>query len=161
MKIEAMEKVHWEEVEAIYVEGIETLKATFRDKVPTYEEFDVGHIKEGRLVGIIEGKVVGWIALSKVSARLVYDGVMEVSIYIKEDSRGKGVGKALLNKVIEISEENDIWSLQSVIIKENIESIKLHQKCGFREIGVKERIAKMKNGVWHDVVLMERRSRKI
>ncbi|WP_143315011.1 GNAT family N-acetyltransferase [Clostridium sp. HBUAS56017] len=160
MKIEIikMEKYHWENVKDIYFQGISTNIATFQRSVPTFQEWDSSHIKECRLVASFGEKVLGWTALSKVSSRCVYNGVAEVSIYIGEEFRGKGVGKALLNALIKESEENGFWTLQSGIIRENVKSIELHKMCGFRELGIREKVARMSNGVWHDVVLMERRS---
>ena len=106
----------------------------------------------------VEEKILGWVALSPVSSRCVYTGVAEVSIYIGEEYKGMGVGTALLNRLIECSEEEGYWTLQAGIIKENIPSRMLHKKCGFREIGYRERPGKMNNGKWHDVILVERRS---
>jgi phosphinothricin acetyltransferase len=157
-KIVEMKRDHWESVGKIYYEGIKTNKATFQSNIPTFEEWDRGHIDECRLVAISEKEILGWAALSKVSSRCVYGGVAEVSIYIGEEYRGNGVGTALLNALVKESEENGFWTLQSGIIKENSSSIELHKKCGFRKIGIREKVAKMSNGLWHDVVLMERRS---
>jgi phosphinothricin acetyltransferase len=158
-KIEEMKKEDWEEVSKIYLEGINTGKATFQTDIPTWENWNSGHANSCRLVARLENKVLGWIALSPTSSRCVYSGVAEVSIYIGEEYRGKGIGKALLTNLINLSEKNGFWTLQSGIIKENLASIALHKNCGFREIGVREKISKMSNGVWHDVVLMERRSK--
>lgn len=102
--------------------------------------------------------MLGWVALSPTSSRCVYAGVAKVSIYIGGNYRGQGLGEILLKKLIKLSEENGFWTLQSGIIRENITSIKLHEKCGFREVGIREKISKMDNEEWHDVVLMERRS---
>lgn len=105
-------------------------------------------------------KILGWAALSPTSGRKVYSGVMEVSVYVREEFQGKGIGLALLKKLIELSENNDIWTLQAGIFPENQTSINLHKKCGFRIVGIREKIGKM-NGIWRDVVLMERRSKKL
>ena len=102
--------------------------------------------------------MLGWAALSMTSSRCVYAGVAEVSIYIGEKYKGKGIGTALLNKLIELSEENGFWTLQSGIISKNTRSIELHKKCGFRKIGIREKVAKMNNKEWMDVTFMERRS---
>jgi len=112
------------------------------------------------LVARNEQRVLGWAALSPVSARRVYAGVAEVSIYIVEVARGKGVGKGLLSALIEQSEEHGIWTLQAGIFPENTASITLHRSCGFREVGRREKIGQLK-GVWRDVILLERRSRII
>jgi phosphinothricin acetyltransferase len=104
---------------------------------------------------------LGWGALSPTSSRCVYAGVAEVSIYIGDQYRGKGIGKTLLTELVRLSEENGFWTLQSGIIKENSASIELHKKCGFRELGIREKVGKMGNGIWHDVVLVERRSKVV
>lgn len=159
--IEEMKEFDWEEVSKIYLEGINTGIATFQNSIPTYDEWNSGHIKSCRLVTKSDGKVLGFAALSPTSSRLVYSGVAEVSIYIGENYRGLGIGKALLTNLIKLSEENNFWTLQSGIIRENTSSIELHKKCGFREIGIREKVAKMDNGIWHDTVLMERRSKAV
>jgi len=109
----------------------------------------------------VENNVIGWAALSSVSSRCVYAGVAEVSIYVSKASQKRGVGTALLMELIRRSEKEGFWMLQSGIIRENIASIELHKKCGFREVGYRERLWKMKDGKWHDVVLMERRSKTV
>lgn len=157
--IEEMKKSDWEEVAKIYFEGINTGIATFQNSIPTFEEWDNGHVVSCRLVARSEEKVLGFAALSPTSSRAVYSGVAEVSIYIGENYRGLGIGQSLLLNLIRLSEENNFWTLQSGIIRENAASIELHKKCGFREIGIREKVAKMDNGVWHDTVLMERRSK--
>ena len=159
--IEEITEKHWEEVSKIYLEGINTGKATFQTEVPTWQDWNNSHIKSCRLIVCSSTKVLGWAALSPISSRCVYAGVAEVSIYIKKEYREKGIGTALLTNLIKFSEENGFWTLQSVIIKENIKSIDLHKKCGFRKVGIRERLGKMSNGVWHDVVLMEHRSKSV
>jgi phosphinothricin acetyltransferase len=157
-KIEDMKKEDWEEVSKIYLEGINTKKATFQTQVPAWEDWDSSHLKSCRLVARLGNKVLGWAALSPTSSRCVYAGVAEVSIYIGEEYRGKDIGTSLLNNLVKLSEKNGFWTLQSGIIKENSASIALHKKCGFREVGVREKLGKMCNKKWYDVVLMERRS---
>lgn len=159
--IDEMKQDDWEQVSRIYLEGIKTGKATFQTEIPAFEEWNKGHISSCRLVARAGNEILGWTALSPTSSRCVYKGVAEVSIYIGEKFRGQGIGKLLLEKVVELSEENGFWTLQSGIIKENIQSQALHKKCGFREIGVREKVAKMGSGDWHDVVLMERRSKTV
>lgn len=156
--IRKMESSDWEQVEKIYMEGILTGKATFQTKTPMWDEWDKGHLQECRYVACYNNIVLGWIALSPTSSRDCYRGVVEVSVYIGERYRGFGIGSALLKQVIESSQEQGIWSLYCAIIKENEASIELHKKSGFKIIGTREKIAKMPNGIWHDVVLMERRS---
>ena len=158
-EINKMKNTDWNQVADIYLEGINTKKATFQTEVPTFEEWNSVHIESCRLVARSDdGIVLGWVALSKTSSRCVYMGVAEVSVYIGEKFRGIGVGKALLKTVIEESEEKGYWTLQSGIIRENEVSIELHKRCGFRIVGIREKIAKMDNKTWHDVVFMERRS---
>lgn len=156
--IKKMEPSDWKQVEEIYFHGIMTGKATFQTQTPKWEDWDKGHLQECRFVACYNNIVLGWIALSPTSSRECYRGVVEVSVYIGAQYRGLGIGTALLKQVIKSSEENNIWSLYCAIIKENKESIDLHKNCGFRIIGKREKIAKMPNGVWHDVVLMEKRS---
>ncbi|QXE20758.1 GNAT family N-acetyltransferase [Clostridium sp. 001] len=157
-KIEGMKKEDWEEVSKIYLEGINTKKATFQTEVPSWQNWDSSHLKSCRLVARLGNKVLGWVALSPTSSRCVYAGVAEVSIYIGEEYRGKGIGTSLLDNLVKLSEKNGFWTLQSGIIKENLPSIALHKKCSFREVGVREKLGKMCNKKWYDVVLMERRS---
>ena len=158
--INNLEPGHWPEISKIYEEGIKTGNATFEQSCPAWEEWDNDHRKDCRFVAIEENVVVGWAALSNVSGRCVYAGVAEVSVYISENFRGKGIGKLLLEKLVQESEQARIWTLQAGIFPENTASIQLHKKCGFREVGIREKIGKM-NGVWRNVVLLERRSNKI
>lgn len=158
-KIEEMKSSDWEHVKNIYLEGINTGIATFQTEAPTWENWDKVHLQICRLVARSANGILGWIALSPTSGRDCYKGVVEVSVYVSEKNKGQGVGTTLLSNVIKQSEENGIWSLYCAIIRENNRSLTLHKKCGFREIGIREKIAKMSNGVWHDVVLMERRSK--
>ena len=159
--IDEMTKDDWEQVSNIYLEGIQTGKATFQTTTPSWDEWNKGHLSSCRLVVCNEGEVLGWAALSPTSSRCAYAGVAEVSIYIGQKYRGQGIGKILLERMVSLSEENGLWTLQSGIIRENISSITLHKKCGFREIGIREKVGKMNNGDWHDVVLMERRSKTV
>lgn len=160
--INDMAPYDWDEVAAIYLAGINTGIATFQTEVPSWEAWNHSHLKVCRLVAKAEdGSVMGWMALSPSSSRCVYQGVVEVSIYIGEQYRGNGVGSLLLNKGIKKSEEHGIWTLYSVIVRENEASIKLHKKCGFRTVGIREKIAKMPDGIWHDTALMERRSKVV
>jgi len=148
---------HWEEVQTIYKEGIASGHATFQSSVPTWKEWDAAHEKTCRLVAVENNEVLGWAALTPVSGRCVYAGVGEVSVYVKESARGKGVGKKLLQALVQESEGNGFWTLQAGIFPENRGSIAIHEKAGFRIIGTREKIGKM-NGVWRDTVLLERRS---
>ena len=152
-----MTSADWSEVARIYAEGMATGIATFETTVPQYASWDQGHLPYGRLVAESEKGLDGWAALSPVSGRCVYGGVAEVSIYIAAKSRGKGVGFHLMEQLITESEKAGIWTLQSGIFPENTPSIRLHEKSGFRFLGIRKRIAR-KDGIWKDNVLYERRS---
>lgn len=160
-KIDGMKPSDWEQVKSIYVEGIKTGLATFQTEAPSWENWDKGHLRSCRLVARSGNDILGWVALSPTSSRSCYAGVAEVSLYIGERYKGLGIGTNLLTNIIKQSEEDGIWTLYCAIIRENIASIALNKKCGFREIGIRERIAKMGDGKWHDVVLMERRSKGV
>ncbi len=149
---------HWSDAARIYEAGIATGNATFQTEAPAWEAWDKAHRSDCRLVAVCEGKVAGWAALSSVSVRPVYAGVAEVSIYVDPAFRGQGVGDSLMDALIKESEAMGIWTLQSGVFPENAASMRLHQKHGFRTIGIKERIGKM-NSVWRDVAMLERRSR--
>jgi phosphinothricin acetyltransferase len=155
--METMQAADWDQVRAIYAEGIATRNATFEEAPPAWESWDAGHRPSCRLVARSGGEVVGWAALSRPSARSVYAGVAEVSIYIAEKARGQGVGRGLLAELIRGSEAEGIWTLQAGVFPENSASLRLHQAAGFREVGRRERIGRM-NGRWRDTVLLERRS---
>lgn len=157
MTITNLKESHWPQVKAIYESGIATGNATFQTEAPDWEEWDKGHVKTCRLVALESDQVLGWAALSPVSGRCVYAGVAEVSVYIHPEARGKGVGKKLLGALIEESEQNNFWTLQAGIFPENISSISIHEKLGFRQVGRREKIGQMK-GVWRDTLLLERRS---
>ncbi len=157
---EAMQPADWPVVRAIYLEGIATKNATFETTAPDWGKWDAGHLKTCRLVARLDGQIVGWAALSPVSSRAVYAGVAEESIYISEAARGQGVGRELLNALIAESEQAGLWTLQTGIFPENTISIHLHERCGFRVLGVREKVGQM-DGVWRDVVLMERRSKVV
>ncbi len=150
----------WEQVRAIYLEGVREGNSTFETEAPSWEAWDEAHHQSPRLVMRTGDQVLGWAALSPVSKRRVYSGVAEVSVYVTGSTRGKGIGRALLEALIEESERAGIWTLQASIFPENEASIELHLKCGFREVGRRERIAKL-NGVWRDTILFERRSKQI
>jgi L-amino acid N-acyltransferase YncA len=156
--IESLRPEDWPEVRAIYLEGIRTGTATFETEVPDWDEWDRTHLAHSRLVARRDdGRLAGWAALSPVSDRCAYGGVAEVSVYVAAGSRGLGVGKALLEALVVASESGGIWTLQAGMFAENEASIALHRRCGFRLVGVRERLGALK-GNWHDVVLMERRS---
>ena len=155
--IDQMTANDWEQVRAIYLEGIRSGHSTFETEAPSWEKWDDGHLEIARLV-MREGEtVLGWAALSPVSKRHVYRGVAEVTVYVTENAQGRGIGRALLEALINESEKSGIWTLQASIFPENTASVQLHLRCGFREVGRRERIA-MLNGVWRDTLLFERRS---
>jgi L-amino acid N-acyltransferase YncA len=155
--VDVLRPDEWEAIRAIYLEGIATGNATFETEAPTWEQWDAGHLPECRLAARIDGRLVGWAALSPVSSRRCYAGVAEVSVYVAAAHRGSGVGRALLQAVIAESESRGIWTLQGGTFPENTASLRLQESCGFRIVGRRERIARM-NGVWRDTVLTERRS---
>ena len=160
LQIDEMGPGDWEQVRAIYLEGIATGQATFETEAPNWEQWDAAHLARPRLVARDGKAVLGWAALSPVSRRRAYAGVAEVSVYVGAKHRGAGVGRALLEALVSESEWNGIWSLQAVTFPENANSVALHLDCGFREVGRRERIGKL-NGAWRDTVLLERRSRQI
>jgi L-amino acid N-acyltransferase YncA len=158
--IEEMTIDDWPQVRAIYLEGITTGNATFETSAPSWEDWDGNHLSSCRLVARVRGEVCGFAALSSVSRRMVYQGVAEVSVYIAGRVRGAGYGRALLEALIRCSESQGIWTLQAGILAENEASLELHRRCGFRRVGVRERIGKL-HDLWRDVVLMERRSETV
>jgi phosphinothricin acetyltransferase len=155
-----MEADDWASVRSVYLEGILTGQATFETEAPDWEKWDTSHLPVCRLVARLGQTVAGWAALSPVSSRRVYSGVAEVSVYIAESFRGMGIGLGLLNALASCSEQHGIWTLQAGILPENVSSLALHRKCGFREVGRRERIGKL-NGTWRDVILLERRSKVV
>ncbi len=162
LTIEAMQAAHWPAVRAIYEEGIATGLATFEHTAPSWDAWDRSHRRDCRLVARdTEHAVVGWAALSHYSGRAVYAGVAEVSVYVGERARGRGVGRALLDALIGASEAAGIWTLQAGVMADNAASLALHETQGFRRVGVRERIGRDVTGHWHDVVLLERRSRVV
>lgn len=148
----------WDEVCRIYRQGMDTNLATFESEIPSYEKWDSGHFPFGRLIAEEKGRVAGWVALSPVSARACFRGVAEVSIYVANESKGAGIGSLLLQAEIEESEHHGIWTLQSAVMRNNGPSLALHDKCGFRVVGIREKIARDPAGYWRDTVLLERRS---
>ena len=162
MSVDIVEMVpeDWEQVSAIYQDGIDTGNATFETCAPPWETWNAAHLPICRLVARDGNLILGWAALSPTSKRSVYAGVAESSIYIDKDHRGKGIGNALLDALVSDSEKNGLWTLQTGIFPENIASLSLHKSHGFRVVGTRERIGK-RNGVWRDVLLMERRSKRV
>jgi phosphinothricin acetyltransferase len=153
-----MTPADWPAVRAIFEQGIATGNATFETSAPEWAAWDAGHLAEPRLVADDNGEILGWAALSPVSKRAVYAGVAEVSVYVAGAARGRGLGRALLERLIQESERRGVWTLQAGIFPENEASVRVHQACGFRLVGRRERIGAMA-GLWRDVLLLERRSR--
>ena len=152
-----MTPADWSLVKAIYEEGIATGDATFESQAPEWEGWDGKFLKDCRLVAELDGEVVGWAALGAVSDRCVYGGVAEVAVYVASGVQGRGVGTVLLDALVKASEEAGLWTLQAGIFPENVGSVRIHEKCGFRLIGKRERLGKMGDR-WRDVLLLERRS---
>jgi len=157
MTIRVLTGADWPAVAAIYAAGIDSGVATFETGVPGWEAWDDDHLSMPRLVADNGGRVVGWAALSAVSGRCVYGGVAEVSVYVDPAAQGRGVGGALLDALVSGSEDAGMWTLQAGILPANAASLALHARHGFRVVGRRERIGQL-HGVWHDVVLLERRS---
>ena len=150
----------WPEVARIYAEGIATGNATFETEVPSWEAWNAGHLAEHRFVADSNGEVVGWIAVAPVSSRCCYAGVAEVSAYVGTNARGRGIGAALLERLIESTERAGIWTLETGVFPENEPSLALLKRFGFREVGIRERIGQL-DGSWRDVIFLERRSEVI
>jgi L-amino acid N-acyltransferase YncA len=153
----------WTHVERIYAQGIDDGEATFETATPTWDAFDAGKLTHSRLVAVDDdGRIVGWAAASAVSSRPAYTGVIEHSVYIDRDARGGGFGRALLEAFIEAAEDAGVWMIQSSVFPENAASLRVHEKAGFRVVGLRERIARSgagpHAGQWRDTVLIERRS---
>jgi phosphinothricin acetyltransferase len=165
LKLDQMTEADWPEVAAIYAEGIATGHATFAGAPPeSFAEFCDGKLMECGCVARDGGeKILGWATLAKVSDRCVYAGVAEVSVYVRAAARGRGVGDALMRGLIARADAANVWTLQAGIFPENIASLKLHARHGFREVGRRERLGKMTHGPcagqWRDVLLLERRSK--
>jgi L-amino acid N-acyltransferase YncA len=148
---------HWPEVARIYAEGIATGNATFETGVPTWEDWDSAHLPEHRFVALSDNRVVGWVTVAPVSERCVYGGVVEGSVYVAASTRGLGIGRLLLDQLIESTETAGVWTIQAGMFPENTASINLHERAGFEIVGRRRRLGKLK-GEWRDVLLMERRS---
>jgi L-amino acid N-acyltransferase YncA len=147
----------WPAAAEIYWDGMRDGLATFETEVPSWEEWDAAHLPDHRLVAELDGEIVGWAALSPASTRHCYASVAENSVYIAREVRGRGLGRALLEALIRRAEAAGVWTIQTSIFPENRASLALHERCGFRVVGVRERIGK-RDGIWRDTVLLERRS---
>jgi L-amino acid N-acyltransferase YncA len=161
MRIVPMTAEHGDAVLAIFSEGIATGHATFEHAAPTWDEFDAAKLPDHRFVAKDDGDVMGWVAVSATSSRAVYRGVVENALYVTERARGRGVGRALLERLVESADAGDVWTIVAGIFPENTGSLALHESLGFRQVGVRERLGLMSHGpragTWRDVVWMERR----
>jgi L-amino acid N-acyltransferase YncA len=156
LSVEQMRAEHWPAVERIYAEGLATGNASFETETPSWEEFQAGHLPGFLLAALDADAVVGWAVLSPVSDRCAYQGVAEDSVYVAEAARGCGVGRTLLTELIRRAESAGIWTVQAGIFPKNTPSIALHHACGFRTVGLRERLGR-REGIWRDVLLLERR----
>jgi phosphinothricin acetyltransferase len=156
LRVREMTRDDYKSVAAIFAEGIATGQATFETDAPGWDEWDERHLPGHRLVAELDGDVVGWCAVVPYSSRSAYRGVGEESVYVAERARARGVGRALLEAVIESARSGGFWTLQAGIFPDNGASLALHRALGFRDVGVRERIGELK-GVWRDVVLLELR----
>ena len=152
----AMASHDWPAVREIYAEGIASGDATFETEPPAWERWDATHLTGHRLVARLDGRVAGWAALSPVSDRCAYAGVAENSVYVASWARGRGVGAALLTALIRSADAGGIWTVQTGVFPENAASVALHQRCGFRVVGTRERLGRLGDR-WRDVLLLERR----
>jgi len=159
--IRVMTREDWPAVQAIYKAAVDNGRITFLAQCPDYEQFDRNHVADCRFVMEQDGKVVGWCALSPYCSKPAYYGVVEVSIYFDEAYRGKGLGTELMNHLITESEKAGYWSLYAVVITHNEASYRLHKKCGFRQIGYREKIARDPFGQWQDTYVFEKRSQTL
>ena len=160
VSIEEFRPEHWPGVVRVYEEGIATRNATFDTEAPTWDAWDSSHLPEHRLVALRDGEVVGWAAVSPVSERSCYAGVVENSVYVAETARGRGVGRRLLEELIASTEAAGIWTIEAGMFPENAGSIRLHEAVGFEIVGRRKRLSKL-DGVWRDVLLLERRSASV
>ena len=156
IELRALTPDDWSAVADIYWDGMRDGLATFETEVPSWEEWDGAHLREHRLVAELLGEVVGWAALSPASKRRCYAGVVENSVYVAPEARGRGVGRQLLEALIAGARASGLWTIQCSIFPENRASLVLHERCGFRVVGTRERIAK-RDGIWRDTVFLELR----
>lgn len=159
VEIRTMTEADWPEVARIYQQGIDSNQCTFRRVVQPWEDFDKHHSPVCRYVAVEGDRIIGWSALTIFCVDCPYSGVSEVSLYIDEDARSKGLGVYMMNHIIEESEKNGFWIMIAQIFEENVPSVKMCKKCGFREVGYHEKVARDKLGQWHSLIVMERRSK--
>jgi L-amino acid N-acyltransferase YncA/DNA-binding transcriptional ArsR family regulator len=154
--VRTLREADWQAVRRIYADGIATGNATFETRVPTRDALNRAWMRQHRWVAETDGQVAGWAAVSPVSTHAHYAGVGETNIYVAKNYRGRGIGKALIHQLVNAADDNDIWTLQAVILPENKAGLALHRTAAFRTVGIRERIAQL-NGHWHNTVLLERR----
>ncbi len=160
LTIRELRPEHWPGVARVFEDGIATRNATFETEAPTWEAWDSSHLPEHRVVALRGGDVIGWAAVSPVSDRCCYGGVVENSVYVAESARGQGVGRRLLEELIASTEAAGIWTIEAGMFPENDGSIRLHERVGFEVVGRRKRLGKL-DGVWRDVILLERRSESV
>ena len=160
MEIKELRQEDWPAVREIFEQGIAGRNATFETKAPDWDAWDRSHLDGHRLVAVEDGRVLGWAALSQISERCVYQGVAEDSVYVDSAAQGRGVGKALLERLVTDAERAGIWTIQTGVFPENEASVALHLRCGFRVVGIRERLGRL-DGEWRDVLFLERRSERI
>jgi L-amino acid N-acyltransferase YncA len=156
VELRALTEDDWRAVADIYWDGMRDGLATFETEVPSWEAWDAAHFPNHRLVAVTNGEIAGWAALSPASSRGCYAGVAENSVYVGREARGRGIGRALLEALIKGARRAGIWTIQTSIFPENRASLALHERCGFRVVGTRERIAK-RDGIWRDTVVLELR----
>jgi L-amino acid N-acyltransferase YncA len=154
--VRALQPEDWPEIARIYRSGLATGLASFETDIPAWGEWDAAHLQDLRYVAELDERVVGWLAVSPVSRRACYHGVVEHSVYVDEDARGTGVGRGLLQRLLADAPARGVWTIQTSIIAGNDASLALHEATGFRVVGRRERIAQ-RDGIWHDTVLLELR----
>lgn len=160
MEIRELREEDWPAVRLIFEQGIATKNATFETEAPSWEAWNSSQLDGHRWVAVEGGRVVGWVAAHPVSLRPCYRGVVEHSVYVDDACRSRGIGRALLERLVESTEQDGIWTIQTGVFPENEASLALHEKCGFRVVGTQEKLGKL-DGIWRDVVVLERRSRAI
>ncbi len=161
MEILKFEKKHFDEAMLSYQDGIDSEICTFNTKVPTYEDWDKAHLPFGRFVASLNGRIIGFCCLSYFSSASFYNGVLEDTIYVKNEFKSIGAGRELMNALIKDSEDNNAWTIVAHIMADNKASISFHEAMGFRFVGYREKLGKNKKGIWLDTVLMEKRSKII
>lgn len=158
VQVRTMLPVDFDAVRAIYQAGLDGGLASFETVAPDWQAFDRSKLPEHRLVAEVDGVVAGWVAVSAVSSRPVYAGVVEHSVYVAPITQGLGIGSMLLHALFASTESTGIWTIQSGIFPNNVASLRLHERCGFRVVGTRERVGRHPFDGWRDVVMVERRS---